>query len=99
MGVVRRWVEMLFEWTYSVSTNRPVALQSTSALVLRFIAVSIDTPAIACAHQYPHCPSFPDLCRSSPLFPNSFRSFSSSGDLFGDALSLHSTGNAWRGRR
>src|SRR3981189_11967 len=25
-------------------------------------------PAIACARQYPHYPSFPDLHRSSPLF-------------------------------
>src|SRR3981189_756569 len=41
MGVVRRRVEMLFEWTYSVWMNRPVAPQSTSALVLRFIAVSV----------------------------------------------------------
>src|SRR3981189_1513491 len=41
MGVVRRRVEMLFERTYSMLTNRPVALQSTSALVLRFIAVSV----------------------------------------------------------
>src|SRR3981189_1936204 len=41
MGMVRRRVEMLFEWTYSVSTNRPVAPQSTSAFVLRFIAVSV----------------------------------------------------------
>src|SRR3979490_1338518 len=41
MGVVRRRVEMLFERTYSVSTNRPVAPKSTSAFVLRFIAVSV----------------------------------------------------------
>src|SRR3981189_2348467 len=41
MGMVRRRVEMLFERTYSVLTNRPVAPQSTSALVLRFIAVSV----------------------------------------------------------
>src|SRR3979490_868471 len=41
MGVVRRQVEMLFKQTYSVSTKRPVALQSTSVFVLRFIAVSV----------------------------------------------------------
>src|SRR3979490_1987306 len=41
MGVVRQRVEMLFERTYSVSTNRPVAPQSTSVFVLRFIAVSV----------------------------------------------------------
>src|SRR3981189_816455 len=41
MGVVRRQVEMLFKRTYSVSTKRPVAPQSTSAFVLRFIAVSV----------------------------------------------------------
>src|SRR3979490_2880094 len=41
MGEVRRQVGMLFKRTYSVSTKSPVALQSTSALVLRFIAVSL----------------------------------------------------------
>src|SRR3981189_3719315 len=41
MGVVRRRVEMLFERTYSVSINRPAAPQSTSALVLCFIVVSV----------------------------------------------------------
>src|SRR3981189_2857852 len=41
MGVVRRWVERLFERTYSVSMKSPVAPQSTSALVLCFIAVSV----------------------------------------------------------
>src|SRR3979490_2689530 len=41
MGEVRRQVGMLFKRTYSVSTNSPVAPQSTSALVLRFIAVSV----------------------------------------------------------
>src|SRR3981189_2440514 len=41
MGVGRRRVEMLFEQTYSVSTNRPVAPQSTRAFVLHFIAVSV----------------------------------------------------------
>src|SRR3981189_1515102 len=41
MGVVRRRVEMVFERTYSVLTNRPVAPQSTSAFMLRFIAVSV----------------------------------------------------------
>src|SRR3981189_520282 len=41
MGEVRRRVGMLFKRTYSVSTNSPVAPQSTSALVLRFIAVSV----------------------------------------------------------
>src|SRR3979490_2966545 len=41
MGVVRRWVERLLQRTYSVSMNSPVAPQSTSALVLRFIAVSV----------------------------------------------------------
>src|SRR3981189_783790 len=41
MGVVRQQVERLFERTYSVSMKSPVAPQSTSALVLRFIAVSV----------------------------------------------------------
>src|SRR3981189_3450124 len=41
MGEVRRRVGMLFKRTYSVSTKSPVALQSTSALVLCFIAVSV----------------------------------------------------------
>src|SRR3981189_463734 len=41
MGVVRRRVEGLFERTYSVSMKGPVAPQSMSALVLRFIAVSV----------------------------------------------------------
>src|SRR3981189_2013563 len=41
MGVVRRRVERLLQRTYSVSMNSPVAPQSTSALVLRFIAVSV----------------------------------------------------------
>src|SRR3979490_1299622 len=41
MGVVRRRVERLLPRTYSVSMNSPVAPQSTSALVLRFIAVSV----------------------------------------------------------
>src|SRR3981189_2850496 len=41
MGEVRRRVEMLFKRTYSVSTKSPVAPQSTSALVLRLIAVSV----------------------------------------------------------
>src|SRR3981189_1183866 len=41
MGVVRRRVERLFKRTYSVSMNSPVAPQSTSALMLRFIAVSV----------------------------------------------------------
>src|SRR3981189_2067261 len=41
MGVVRRRVGMLFKRTYSVSTKSPVAPQSTSALMLRFIAVSV----------------------------------------------------------
>src|SRR3979490_2960014 len=41
MGEVRRRVEMLFKWTYSVSMKSPVAPQSTSTLVLRFIAVSV----------------------------------------------------------
>jgi hypothetical protein len=40
-GAVRRRVEMLFERTYSVLTNRSVALQSTSTFMLRFIAVSV----------------------------------------------------------
>src|SRR3981189_2009842 len=41
MGEVRRQVGMLFKRTYSVSTKSPVAPQSPSALVLRFIAVSV----------------------------------------------------------
>src|SRR3981189_731321 len=41
MGVVRRRVERLLQRTYSVSMNSPVAPQSTSVLVLRFIAVSV----------------------------------------------------------
>src|SRR3981189_741296 len=41
MGVVRRRVERLLQRTYSVSMNSPVAPQSTSALVLCFIAVSV----------------------------------------------------------
>src|SRR3979490_2285117 len=41
MGVVRRRVERLFKRTYSVSMKSPVAPQSTSALVLRLIAVSV----------------------------------------------------------
>src|SRR3981189_729944 len=41
MGVVRQQVERLFERTYSVSMKSPVAPQSTSTLVLRFIAVSV----------------------------------------------------------
>src|SRR3981189_2831079 len=41
MGEVRRRVGMLFKRTYSVSMNSPVAPQSTSALVLPFIAVSV----------------------------------------------------------
>src|SRR3981189_91576 len=41
MGEVRRRGGMLFRRTYSVSTKSPVAPQSTSALVLRFIAVSV----------------------------------------------------------
>src|SRR3981189_102551 len=41
MGVVRRRVDKLFERTYSVSTNRPVAPQSTSTFTLRFIPVAV----------------------------------------------------------
>src|SRR3979490_193388 len=41
MGEVRRRVGMFFKRTYSVSTKSPVAPQSTSALVLRLIAVSV----------------------------------------------------------
>jgi hypothetical protein len=33
---------------------------------------NIDTPAIACASQYPHYPYFPNLCRSSPTFSDHF---------------------------
>src|SRR3979490_1107388 len=41
MGEVRQQVEMLFKQTHSVSMKSPVAPQLTSALVLRFIAVSV----------------------------------------------------------
>src|SRR3981189_621337 len=41
MGVMRRRVERLFKRTYSVLMKRPVAPQSMSALVLRFIAVFV----------------------------------------------------------
>src|SRR3981189_2271623 len=41
MGVVRRRGERLLQQTSSVSMNSPVAPQLTSALVLRFIAVSV----------------------------------------------------------
>jgi hypothetical protein len=44
--------EMLFEWTYSVSTNRPVAPQSTSALVLRFIAVSVISISMSMSSEF-----------------------------------------------
>src|SRR3979490_2303915 len=41
IGEVRRRVERLFKQTYSVSMKSPVAPQSTSALVLHFIVVSV----------------------------------------------------------